>query len=297
MGAIKTSRRIGSASGGKTTARKTVAKKSALRSQTAADKRIVAIAKAKPKSKSGLKLANKVAARKPKTTATSASRLKSAVKARPKAVLDVRRKTPLKNGSRVQAKTRLRHEKFTTVDRKINSLAALVFVAVLSGLIGTLIFLGSKKEQQLVDNLNLQASAIENAAVKTQAANMDKVEEDKNSPKDGQSVEQLCLKRKFEGEAKIHGWRAEKQAAGSEEILVNVAGDDLAELPVATSTLGDGNEDFTIRLIDASRELATNLEKASRENPYEFTIKGFMYACDNTYFSSVESVTKALEKS
>lgn len=293
MGTGKISRRTAGVPSRKANAKKMPAgkaagKKTATSLKTKAASRRKAEALLAPRSKARISTAS---AARGKTARTLAS-----AKTRPSAS----RTALFKRKSEVAAAKKIRHGKPSTVDKKINSFAALAFIAVLSAIIGSLIFLGAKREGELASLPALQAAPAPSAvpADKT-AAEKTGGNEDALLEKAEGAGQNACKVRKFDGEAAIRGWYADEQEEDGGNVSISVPGDYLKALPapLVENTQAAEEDEITLELVDAPTELVESLKAASSDKPHEFTIKGFAFSCDGEYLSSIKPASEAFKKS
>lgn len=270
---------------GKKTVRKVVVKKSAA-TKVLTPKRKTATSKTAVRAKKVISRSEK--AKHP----TKARTISSVIGPRNvKKTLDLRER---KNSARIVPLEKIKSsESYATVDRKLNSAAAIAFVAVLSLVIGTLVFLNSKKDERLASEISAETLTV-NANNGTSQNAVDK-------PVEIGSVETgatsgNCEVHKYDGEAKIHGWYASGQENQNGGVLVAVSKEDLEKLPINIAVLGDRKDNFVIKVVDAQNGLLANIEKATKEKPLEFTIKGYMATCEEPHLSSIEPASVAFKK-
>lgn len=258
----------------------------------------------------------KVVSRKKPLKSAVKPKVKLAIKERPQTKLVAKRRTPVaskkktskvaavrtkpalkKKSTKSVAKTIKRparackHETYVGVDKKINTVFAIFFIALLSSIIGTLVFLSSRREQQLANDLVAQAAVAQEITAKSLLSARERKQEaaiEKSKNDDAATEQSNCSTHKFEGQANIHGWYASEQEAGSEGVFVGVAADDLKELPLIEGVPADSTDDFVIKLVDASPTLIEKFKQATKEKPQEFVVKGYVYICDGIHLSSVK---------
>lgn len=185
------------------------------------------------------------------------------------------------------------------VDRQINAIAAIFFIAVLSSIIGTLIFLDSKNEQRIMSELDMQTMDSQGKTAQTSFLTRepkDEIVRETNGIDDFERQED-CIEHKFEGQSLVHGWYASEQEEGVEGIMISVSKDDLERMPMIGEITNDGRTDVAVRLIDASEELIGNLKDADSKNPHEFTVKGYMFDCNGKRIFSIQLGSKVFQKS
>ena len=90
------------------------------------------------------------------------------------------------------------------------------------------------------------------------------------------SEKNSCRVRAFQGEAEIKVW----QAVENEEMVLKVAGEDLAKLPV--------DEKSNFKLIDSDSEIEKKLAASSEEKPVKISISGYFDRCEEVPLASLE---------
>lgn len=255
-----------STTSGKKISKKVVAKKSVARKVTSVGK--VKLSKVK-----------KTSVVKPKTKTISSTLSRKGVKK----TLDLKKREGLKK--EMQPKVVHNHKQYAAVDKKINSFYAIIFIFVLSVVVGGLVFLSSKKEAQLASKIVQETKIVKEVP-----------KNDNVKATSGDDVQKSCSTHKFDGEAKVHGWYVEGQDAAASGVLVGISLDDLVNLPIANPESFKKQGDFVIKVVDAKKELVASLKSASKEKPFEFTIKGYVLTCDETHLSSIEPASIAFKK-
>jgi hypothetical protein len=101
-----------------------------------------------------------------------------------------------------------------------------------------------------------------------------------------------CKPHYYDGEAKVQGWKSDKQVGAG--IVVQIDPADVSKLPT-NDMISDQSK---INLVGASAEVQNNLNTASPAKPATITIKGYATTCDsNIPVASLESATEAFKKS
>lgn len=218
---------------------------------------------------------NKATDHKKSLTKTGA---KTKMLAKGKAVYVAKKATSVKTTVKLQTKKQLKHARIETIDKKINTTLAVAIILLLGIVMGGLIFWGSKKEVQMIQQTEAQANDLKQTVLQNNAS------KDKTGMAKNEKI--ACAERAFEGQAEIRGWYVDEAEDGA--VLINVQLEDLKALPVFADMKEEELKNSIFKIVNGSTEFAENFKKASGEKPFRFAIKSFTYKCNEAHILRVE---------